>query len=112
MVSAGYHGETFEGPARLKMLKKADYLLSGEYLPGIFYPHSIVIIVRILQDSNKLFGACIGCGYFKGDVVELVEKFTESYMAIGLTIPIKVQNPCNILFKAWPSWWTGIWPYI
>ena len=48
VVSAGYHGEIFEGPASRKLLKNADYLLSEEYLANVSNPFAVVPIVRCL----------------------------------------------------------------
>ena len=91
VVSVGYHGEVFKGPASRKLLKNSDYLLSGEILSGVKNPISIIPITNTLQAFNKLVEACFGCNYFKGDVASLLEKFTLSYMFLGMSIPLKVH---------------------
>ena len=68
VVSAGYHGEVFEGPASRKLLKNSDYLLSGEFLAGVTNPISIIPITITLQAFNKLVEACFGCCFIVREV--------------------------------------------
>ena len=66
VVSAGYYGEIFEGPASRKLLKNADYLLSEEILTGIEDQFSIIPIARTLQAFNKLVEACFSVNILRG----------------------------------------------
>ena len=91
VVSAGYHGEVFEGPASRKLLKNSNFLLSKEFLVGVRDPLSLIPLVTTLQAFNKLVEASIGCNLLKGNIAALLEKFTVAYMTTGLSVPLKVH---------------------
>lgn len=91
VVSVGYHGEKFEGPACRKLLKKADYLLSEEFLKDVTNQVALIPIVQVLRAFDKVVEATFGCKYLKGDVSQLVVNFTDAFMALGLSIPLKVH---------------------
>lgn len=91
VVSVGYHGEVFEGPACRKLLKNADFLLSPEYLEGIHDPISLIPLATTLQSLNKLVEACFGTEMIKDNVSMLLENFTRNYMALESSITLKVH---------------------
>merc|ERR1711872_1205898 len=86
-VSAGYHGEVFEGPASRKLLKNSNFLFSKEFLVGVRDPLSLIPLVTTLQAFNKLVEASFGCNLFKGNIAASLEKFTVAHMTMEHLIP-------------------------
>ena len=91
IVSVGYHGEKFEGPACRKLLKNADYLLSDSFLEDVPNKFALIPIVNVLRPFDKIVEASFGYNFLKGDITELVVKFTEAYMALGWSMTLKVH---------------------
>ena len=90
-VSVGYHGEVFEGPACRRLLKKADFLLSPEFLNGIPNPLSLIPLATTFQAVNKLVTACFGVGKVKCDITKLLENLVIHYMAIESSVTLKAH---------------------
>ena len=83
VVSVGYHGEVFEGPACRKLLRSSDFLQSAEFLQDLENPLAIVPLSSAFLAFDKLVHSCFGANQIQEDLDKLLDNFIKSYKALG-----------------------------
>ena len=90
VVSQSYHGEVFEGNAARKLIKNSDLLQSPEVMNDID-PLAVQPYISAFKAMDALVSSCFGTHKVKGNVSELVEKLTRTYLGLHISITLKMH---------------------
>ena len=98
VVSVGYHGEVFSGPAYWKLLRSSDFLKSAKFLQDLENPLANVPLSSTFLAFDKLVNTCFGANNLQEDLNKLLDNFNWSFEALDCSVTLQVHIVLSIIF--------------